>query len=513
MRVNEPVTGREYPLEANAVLMSTTDIESHIRYANAAFIEASGYSSTELFGNPHNIIRHPDMPAEAFADMWATLKADQPWSGLVKNRCANGDHYWVRANAVPVNTDGTRSGYVSVRTTPTRAEVDAAETLYTKLREKKIRFRRLHKGELIYKGWLSFLSLSKWAPIRLRIWGLLTLAAITLLTLTVSNSTLSPQWLTMGIFGVLGFVGWALERQLVRPIKLILGEASAVASGKRPSMVDIGRIDELGMIMRSVTQSGLNLVSLAADVDTQVEQMNQAIGGLSNSGDNLSESTLRTASSLQETAAALTQISSSIESSATNATQVSSLSDSAAEGSRKGAAVVNDVTGMMERIQSSSKRINEIVKLIDSIAFKTNLLALNAAVEAARAGEAGRGFAVVASEVRELSKNSSEAAHEIRELIEASRADIDDGSRMASNAGESMASLNDQIAELSTLNQNISTAMAEQCTAVNQINAEVNQLDEMTNNNSNLVDESTKAVSDLQIQAQTLSNAISLYAQ
>ena len=126
MRNNQPVTQREFDFPADATLMSTTDTRGVITYANAAFIAISGFEREELMGQPHNIVRHPDMPREAFADLWATLKAGRSWTGLVKNRRRNGDHYWVRANVTPVTRGGQVSGYMSVRTKPTRAEIEAA---------------------------------------------------------------------------------------------------------------------------------------------------------------------------------------------------------------------------------------------------------------------------------------------------------------------------------------------------------------------------------------------------
>ena len=135
MRNNGPVTQREYELTEDATLMSTTDTKSRLLYANAAFVEASGFAREELEGQPHNIVRHPDMPREAYADMWKTLEGGEPWTAIVKNRRKNGDHYWVRANAMPVVQRGQTVGYMSVRTRPSREEVAAAEALYAAMRE------------------------------------------------------------------------------------------------------------------------------------------------------------------------------------------------------------------------------------------------------------------------------------------------------------------------------------------------------------------------------------------
>lgn len=152
MRNNQSVTQREFEFPDNATLMSTTDSQSYITYANVAFVEVSGFDLEELQGQPHNIVRHPDMPKEAFADMWTTLKGGEPWTAVVKNRRKNGDHYWVRADATPVVRGGRPVGYMSVRTQASREEIAAAEALYKDFREGKAGSRRFQKGLIVRTG-------------------------------------------------------------------------------------------------------------------------------------------------------------------------------------------------------------------------------------------------------------------------------------------------------------------------------------------------------------------------
>jgi aerotaxis receptor len=166
MRVNEPVSQREFEFPENATLMSTTDTQSHVTYANQAFIDVSGFSREEVSGQPHNLVRHPDMPREAFADMWATLKGGEPWTALVKNRRKNGDHYWVRANAVPVVREGRHVGYMSVRTKASREEIQAAEQLYRDFREGQAGGRRFHKGLIVRAGLGRVRSLAQTMSVR-----------------------------------------------------------------------------------------------------------------------------------------------------------------------------------------------------------------------------------------------------------------------------------------------------------------------------------------------------------
>ncbi|WP_010096003.1 PAS domain-containing protein, partial [Burkholderia ubonensis] len=179
MRNNQPVTQHEFEFPDDATLMSTTDADSIITYANATFIHISGYSREEIQGQPHNLVRHPDMPKEAFADMWATLKGGEPWTALVKNRRKDGAHYWVRANAVPVKRNGRTEGYLSVRTKAPRDQIAGAEALYRAFREGRAGKRRFHKGLVVRTGLLGFTSLFRTMSVRWRLHStLLALAPV-----------------------------------------------------------------------------------------------------------------------------------------------------------------------------------------------------------------------------------------------------------------------------------------------------------------------------------------------
>ena len=159
------VSQHEYSLDDDTTLMSTTDLNSYITHANDTFVQVSGYELDELIGQPHNLVRHPDMPKAAFADMWATLKRGEPWSGIVKNRRKNGDHYWVRANAVPMVRDGKVTGYMSIRTRATAGEIAAVTPLYQALNEGRCN-KRVDTGLVVRKGWLGRLPAM---PLRWRV--------------------------------------------------------------------------------------------------------------------------------------------------------------------------------------------------------------------------------------------------------------------------------------------------------------------------------------------------------
>ena len=518
MRNNQPVTQQEYDYPDDATLMSTTDVDSRITYCNAAFIETSGYSHDELMGQPHNLVRHPDMPPAAFADMWATLKAGKSWTALVKNRRKNGDHYWVRANATPMVRNGQLTGYVSVRTKPARAEIEQAEALYAQMREGRLTGRKIYQGLLVRTGLLA-----PWSYLRQTLsvgghvfWGLGLMWLIGILAL-LGAAWLAPgvfdhPWQAVALFAVLQTVALgvgtvALQRQIAAPLRQLAAQAQDVAAGSLRETPGLNRVDEIGMIARSLNQAGLNLRALVDDVGMQV-------GGLSASSEYIANSisrTEQTAASVEQTAASMEQITATVKENAATATEASTLARAASASAAHGGAVVQQVKQNMDGITQSSRKIADIIGVIDGIAFQTNILALNAAVEAARAGEAGRGFAVVASEVRSLAGRSAEAAREIKGLIGASVERVESGARQVEQARQSIQDIVDQVQRVAVLINEINNASVEQAEGVAQIGQAVAQLDQSTQQNAALVEESAAAAESLHGQALRLSEALAVY--
>ena len=233
MRDNQPVTQKEYEIPDGATLMSVTDARSYISYANASFVGASGYTLEELQGQPHNLVRHPDMPKEAFADLWSTIKSGLPWTGVVKNRRKNGDHYWVRANVTPVIRDGTLTGYMSVRTKPSRDEIDAAERLYRDFREGRAGDRRFHRGIVARTGLMKLRSFFQVARVRARICLLGVTFALWFFLAGLIFGLSRLHMAEMSASAVVGlFVfGLLVNQQISGPLDRLLKEALDVASG------------------------------------------------------------------------------------------------------------------------------------------------------------------------------------------------------------------------------------------------------------------------------------------
>jgi aerotaxis receptor len=309
MRNNQPVTQREYEFDERSTLLSTTDTQSHIVYANAAFVNASGFTTEELIGQPHNLVRHPDMPPQAFADMWDTLRQGMPWSALVKNRRKDGDHYWVRANAAPVMRNGVLTGYLSVRTRPARADVQSAEALYQRFREGRANGLRFFRGVVVRSGALAWLSWNQRLSVGGRIRLAMVLPGLGLALLVFPTLPGGQAWVLMGALAVLLVLAslW-LQRQIAAPLRLVLQQARSVASGQAGGLTSLNRVDEIGMLLLTVNQSALNLRSLLDDVSSQASGVSVASGQIASGNDDLSSRTEQTAASLQQTASSMEQL-------------------------------------------------------------------------------------------------------------------------------------------------------------------------------------------------------------
>ena len=506
MRPSLPVTMREHEIEDGTTLMSTTDLQSHITYANAAFVQVSGYDASELLAQPHNVLRHPDMPKEAFGDMWRTLKEGHAWTALVKNRRKNGDHYWVRANASPIIKDGQAVGYISVRTKPARDEVAAADALYRRFREGKAGGLRFRQGLVVRSGWLTWLSAlplmsTAW---RLRL-GVLLAALPGGLALLFTGA--APWTLAVPVLAAAVAMLW-LHGQVARPLDVIRRDAELVACGQAARHALPMRSDDIGMLARAVNQSGLNLRSLLDDVSLQVGKVREASEEIAQGNVDLSARTEQSAASLEESAASMAQLNATVGSNSERARTVEAIARQTRMATDQGKSEFSRLAATMQDIQRSSERIADINALIDGIAFQTNILALNAAVEAARAAEHGRGFAVVAAEVRNLAQRSAAAAKDIKGLIEDSVRLVSDGAALVGRVDGTMSGIAQSVQQVSGLIEEVRVASDEQAMGISQMDAAINLLDQSTQQNAALVEKGAAAAVGLQERAARLADAV-----
>ena len=306
-------------------------------------------------------------------------------------------------------------------------------------------------------------------------------------------------------------LGFFMIRAIVRPLDEAVRVADAVAAGDLTQQISATGNDEIGRLMRAMQHMNDSLTDTIRRVRTGTDAITVASGEIATGNADLSSRTESQASSLEETASSMEELTSTVKQNAENARQANQLVVSTAEIAAKGGSVVSEVVVTMESIKDSSRKIADIIGVIDGIAFQTNILALNAAVEAARAGEQGRGFAVVASEVRSLAQRSAGAAKEIKALIEDSVGKVDAGGKLVDEAGKTMDEIVTSVKRVTDIMSEIAAASHEQSAGIEQVNQAVGQMDEMTQQNAALVEEAAAAAESLREQAGKLSEAVSVF--
>lgn len=438
MRNNQPVTQVETQLPDGVFIYSATDLKGIITSVNDAFVEISGFSREELLGSPHNMVRHPDMPPAAFADLWRNIKAGNPWCGLVKNRRKDGGFYWVEANVSPIRENGRVIGYGSVRRRPERKDVETAAAVYQHLKNGGTAYE-ISNGKALKTGLLSSLTrIDLINRIRFALGGAM-LAAIG----AAIGHTQNLPWLFDGasIFLLLLLISAQLVwfPRLRKSLQTLAAQARAMQqSGDFSSPIKSTESGLLSEVSESVKALAIDVETILHETKGSTQRVTQGARNMYQSVRQVSEAQNRLCMSSAATAATLEEITVAINEVATNAAEGVQASEenrhiSAEAGQAAETAVdeikriadrLNNASDAMSSLSARSQEIGSMAGVIKDIADQTNLLALNAAIEAARAGEQGRGFAVVADEVRKLAERTTKATMEIDSTIHAIQEEI-----------------------------------------------------------------------------------------
>ncbi len=483
MKLNHPVTGVDHSLRDDDAIISTTNLKGMIESANSDFIRISGFSIDELVGKSHNVVRHPDMPPQAFANLWDTLKQNKPWIGVVKNRCKNGDHYWVDAFVSPIYENGQVTGYQSVRGKPERALVERVERLYA----------RLLAGQPIASWWRD-------RSLTARIFaGIVAISGAVLLGLA-GFAKLAPLAALMA-WVVSAALAYGVAAHVTRPLADAARASKQIVDNPLSQYIYFGAANDLTQLLCAQRMLQARLRVAAGRIGEFASRLEQTSQNTAATAEQTHAGIRKHQSETDQVATAMNEMSATVHDVARNATETAQATRDANTESQLGQDIVRETIAAIERLSSEvekaagvikklekdSENIGSVVDVIKNIAEQTNLLALNAAIEAARAGEQGRGFAVVADEVRTLASRTQQSTQEIQHMIEGLQGATRDAARVmedgrnqaalgvkqVAKTGQSLTRIADAVERIAGMSAQIATASEQQSAVAEEINRNI----------------------------------------
>ncbi len=516
------VGGREVSFGSDEEIISTTDLDGRITSYNDLFKMISGYDDDEMMGKNHNLIRHPDMPKLAFKDLWAHMKANKHWMGIVKNKTKTGDYYWVDAYITPTIEDGSIVGYESVRAKPSAERVERAKLVYA----------QLNKGKKpVIGNVMERLSIKKRG-------GFAT--AMSVITAIIT------QYLTPDLFPLMSQLSAVLSGLLIYfilsswtflPLTMALAKVHRDVNNPLMALIYTGRDDEIGQLMLSAEMLKGRLRTILSRIKDSVTRIEEDAERSEQSNQHINSSIRNQINETDLVASAMTEMTCTVQEVANHASlaaQKASDADKhsqlgvvhasgAAQGLEEISLAFENVANVVTRLEGDTKNIGAVLDVIKNVAEQTNLLALNAAIEAARAGEHGRGFAVVADEVRNLAAQTQNSATEINALIDKLNAAVNEAVTVMHNSKEASSSSTEKVfeainilnhiatvvGEMNDVNMLIATSVEQQSAVSEDINKNISQISIGAETVMGIVDTATSAAArSLAMQSVKLKNMI-----